>query len=105
MSDRYQVYQQGRSGSRAIVHDTRDKKNKLTLQGPDRFTVAESIAKALNDSDTETPIEDRVTSFMLYKGDIQQLSAHIAGEDSCLFDVDSDGFVTVFVAGKDALKL
>lgn len=43
--------------------------------------------------------------FTLYRHDIVELRAHLDGANGASFDVSDDGFVTVYVAGKEPLKL
>lgn len=54
--DRYTVHQSGRSGMKALVTDMRTHEIVLSLNGPDRFEVADAIARVLNASRSEDPI-------------------------------------------------
>ena len=45
------------------------------------------------------------SKFTFYKFEIENLIEHIKDAKSASFDVDEDGFVTVYVEGKEPLKL
>lgn len=71
----------------------------------DAIEAAMTAGEKLRRDIATLPRGDYKHAFSLYRDDVAKLLRHLDGTESASFDVDSSGFVRVYVAGREPLDL